>query len=82
MLHARARYRCARPTPSISSDSACNARPVHTVGSNPDFGTHNREVGFTPGNGHRQPVQSFPKGAIKFAKVAVYAGTRMAGASK
>jgi len=24
----RARYRCARPTPSISSDSACNARPV------------------------------------------------------
>jgi hypothetical protein len=30
MLHARAGYRCARPTPSISSDSACNARPVHT----------------------------------------------------
>jgi hypothetical protein len=34
MLHARAGYRCARPTPSISSDSACNARPVHTNGSN------------------------------------------------
>jgi hypothetical protein len=29
-LHARAGYRCARPTPSIYSHSACNARPVHT----------------------------------------------------
>src|ERR1700687_1299277 len=29
-LHARAGYRCARPTPSIFSHSACNARPVHT----------------------------------------------------
>src|ERR1700724_1815949 len=27
-------YRCARPPPSIFSHSACNARPVHTVGSN------------------------------------------------
>ena len=33
MLRARAGYRCARPTPSISSHLACNARPVHTVGS-------------------------------------------------
>src|SRR5712672_1081159 len=35
-LHARAGYRCARPTPSIFSHSACNARPVHTVGSKPE----------------------------------------------
>ena len=34
MLHARAGYRCARPIPSIYSNSACNARPVHTNGSN------------------------------------------------
>ena len=30
MLHARAGYRSARPTPSICSNPACNARPVHT----------------------------------------------------
>ena len=30
MLRARAGYRCARPTPSISSHLACNARPVLT----------------------------------------------------
>ena len=32
MLYARAGNRCERPTPSISSNSACNARPVHTGG--------------------------------------------------
>jgi hypothetical protein len=30
MLHARAGYRSARPPPSICSNPACNARPVHT----------------------------------------------------
>ena len=33
----RAGYRCARPTPSICSHSACNARPVHTLGQSRDF---------------------------------------------
>src|SRR5258707_9930459 len=32
-LHARAGYRCARPTTSIYSHSACNARPVRSDGS-------------------------------------------------
>jgi hypothetical protein len=32
LLHARAGYRSARPT-IVLEDSACNARPVHTVGS-------------------------------------------------
>src|ERR1700745_1950682 len=32
LLHARAGYRSARPT-TVLKDSACNARPVHTVGS-------------------------------------------------
>ena len=51
-------------------------------GSNSDFGAHNWKFGFTSGNGHRQPVRSFPNSAIKFAKFAVDAGTRTAGASK
>jgi hypothetical protein len=33
LLHARAGYRSARPTTAILKRFACNARPVHTVGS-------------------------------------------------
>src|SRR3979490_1006702 len=37
MFHSRAGYRSARPTFSKSSLSACNARPVHTVGPKGDI---------------------------------------------
>ena len=37
-FRSRAGYRSARPITSKSSLSACNARPVHTVGSNPVMG--------------------------------------------
>ena len=33
LLHARAGYRSARPVTPTLKDLACNARPVHTVGS-------------------------------------------------
>ena len=54
MLHARAGYRCARPTPSISSDSACNARPVHTDGSFASISPRSRHFRSTPITGHIQ----------------------------
>ena len=38
MLHARAGYRCARPTPPFVH-SGCNARPVHTKVPTGDIST-------------------------------------------
>src|ERR1700722_14453808 len=47
-LHARARYRCARPFASIYSHSACNARPVHTVASKGDLKALKCDFRYTP----------------------------------
>jgi hypothetical protein len=46
MLHARAGYRCARP------NSACNARPVHTVGSIATEMGYPPDVCFPPDSDH------------------------------
>ena len=44
----KGRIQMRKTNPSISSHSACNARPVHTVGSFSDFGTIPNDVRFTP----------------------------------
>ena len=40
-----------------------NVRVFTQPGAIPDLGARNREVRFTPVNGHRQPGQACPKGA-------------------
>src|SRR5712664_1245349 len=57
-------YRCARPTPSIYSHSACTARPVHTDGSKAPF---SRSADHFRSSSVSRPFQS-PSTCLKGAK--------------
>jgi hypothetical protein len=50
----KGRIQMRKTTPLHYSHSACNARPVHTVGSKPEVTAPERRVRFTPTNRRRQ----------------------------
>jgi hypothetical protein len=58
-----------KTTPSICSHPACNARPVHTDGSNSEVELADADFRFTPKNGLKSDIAPCPKSADFVAKV-------------